>query len=209
MIAPLVANGVSENDYSLYGAGSALGFVRMAACALGEPYSIQKVAEYHAYTGISAARTAIDAIAVWCNLVLNLGLKSGIQISMTKKAFRKQVSNASPGIATYVQALADLAGKIDDHRNRAQHREGLAVRYKFSRNPKHLTGWYLAPMGLCGDHTTDLPLVDLLNGWAEEIEENLREIHKVLVTSSDDMQEAEQLLARLSKFKSSSDTGCE
>ena len=42
-------------DYFLYGAGRALGFMRMAAYALDEPYSSQKVAEYHAYTGISAA----------------------------------------------------------------------------------------------------------------------------------------------------------
>lgn len=134
----------------------------------------------------------------------------------------------------YVKALAELATKIDEHRQRAQHREGLAIRYKFSRNSKHLTGWYLspkglsgdhaplaprfffplggwylAPLGLSGDHTADLRLVDLLNGWANEIEENLRQIHKVLVMDSDEAQGARQLLTRLTEIKALADTGCE
>ena len=200
MVSPFVTNEFSESDNYLYGAGCALGFVRMAAYALDEIPNDQKVAEYHTYTGISAARTAIDATAVWCNLVLELGLKPGIQVSLTKKAFRNKVSKANPGVATCVQALADLAGEIDKHRQRAQHREGLAIRNKFSRKSQHLNGWYLA---IGGDHTADLRLVDLLNGWADEIEENLREIHRVLVMASSDMQEAEQLTAWLSKLKSS------
>ena len=186
MVGPFVTNGVSENDYYLYGAGRALGFARMAAYALDDPnYDTEtighplKVAEYHAYTGISAARTAIDATASWCNVVLELGLKPGIQVSLTKKAFRTKVSKASPGVTTYVQALGDLGEKIDEHRQRAQHREGLAISYHMdSQKLGHPGGWYLA---IGGDHTADLRLADLLNGWADEIEENLREIHKMLV----------------------------
>ena len=186
MVGPFVTNGVSENDCYLYGAGRALGFARMAAYALDDPnYDTKpighplKIAEYHAYTGISAARTAIDATASWCNVVLELGLKPGIQVSLTKKAFRTKVSKASPGVTTYVQAVGDLGEKIDEHRQRAQHREGLAISYHMdSQKLGHPGGWYLA---ISGDHTADLRLVDLLNGWADEIEENLHEIHKVLV----------------------------
>lgn len=191
MVAPFVTNGLSESDYYLHGAGRALGFVRMAACALDEPYSSQEVGEYNAYTGISAARTAIDAIAVWCNIRLHLGFAQGPQLNLSKKRFQNKVSTASPEVVMYVQALGELGTKIDEHRQRAQHREGLAIRYKFSRTSKHLTGWYLAPKGLSGKHTADLRLVDLLNGWADEIEENLREIHKVLVMASDEVQKAE------------------
>ena len=118
MVGPFVKNGFSENDHYLYGAGRALGFVRMAAYALDDPtYDTEtighplKVAEYHAYTGISAARTAIDATASWCNVVLDLGLKPGTQVSLTKKAFRTKVSKASPGVATYAQALSELGRK--------------------------------------------------------------------------------------------------
>ena len=85
MVGPFVTNGVSENDYYLYGAGRALGFARMAAYALDDPnYDTEtighplKVAEYHAYTGISAARTAIDATASWCNVVLNPNPPNGV-----------------------------------------------------------------------------------------------------------------------------------
>ena len=201
MVAPFLTNGFSESDNYLHGAGRALGFVRMAACALDEPYSSQQVGEYHAYTGISATRTAIDATAVWCNTRLRLGFAQGPQLNLSRKDFQKKISKASPEVVTYVQALGDLGKKIDEHRQRAQHRDGLAIRYKFSRNSKHLTGWYLAPNGLSGDHTADLRLVDLLNGWADEIEENLREILKEM--ASGEMQEAEKLLAWLSKLNSS------
>ena len=46
-------------------------------------------------------------------------------------------------------------------------------------------------------------LVDLLNGWADEIEENLREIHNVLVMDSGEMEKAKKCLARLEQIYSS------
>ena len=194
------STGLSESDYHLYGAGHALGFVRMAACALEEPYSRQEVGEYHAYTGVSAARTAIDAIAVWCNITLQLDVAQGPQINLSKKDFRKKVSKANPEVAAYVQALGTLGKQIGKHRQRAQHREGLAIFYHMdSVKSGHPGGWYLA---ISGDRTDDLHLVDLLNGWADAIEDNLREIHKVLVMASDEAQEARQLLARLTEIKS-------
>ena len=209
MIAPFMANGVSEDDYSLYGAGSALGFVRTAAYSLGEPYSSQKVAEYHAYTGISAARTAIDATASWLEGMLEFQMARRYLVNPSRQEFRDKVSQVLPEISKYVENLGDLGNQIDDHRQQAQHREGLAIRNKSPRKSPHLNGWYLMPQGLSADHTADLRLVDLLNGWADAIEENLREIHKVLVMGSDDMQEAEQLLARLLNIRSSGDTRCE
>ena len=190
--------GLSESDHHLNGAGRALRFVRMAAFALDEPYSRSEIGEYHAYTGVSAARTAIDAIASWCNMVLKLGLRPSIQVSLTQRSFQKKVAEARPEVSTYVLALADLAGEIDKHRNRAQHREGLAISpHMDSPKLEHPGGWYLA---ISGDQTADLHLVDLLNGWADVIEENLREVLKVMAPG--EMQEAEQRIAWLSKLKS-------
>ena len=187
--------GLSESAYYLYGAGRALGFVRMAACEMDEPYSRQEVGEYHAYTGISAARTAIDATASWFNESLTLGMKPGNQVNLSRKDFQDKLSKASPEVAAYVQTLGDLGAKIDEHRQRAQHREGLAISYHMdSEKLGHPGGWYLA---ISGDRTADLRLVDLLNEWADEIEDNLREILKVMAPG--DMQEAERLRAWLSQ----------
>ncbi len=183
--------GLSESDYQLHGAGRALGFVRMAAFALDEPYSRQEVGEYHAYTGVSAARTAIDATSSWFNVVLKLGLKPSIQVSLAQRSFQKKAAEARPEVATYVQALADLVEEINKHRNRAQHREGLAISSHLdSQKLGHPGGKYLA---MSGDHTADLHLAKLLNCWADKIEENLREILKVMALG--EMQEAEKLLA--------------
>ena len=96
VIAPFCKLGVFEDDYHLYGACRALGFVRMAAAALEkmgnseEETDPQKVAEYHAYAGISAARTAIDAAASWLNMVLKLNFPSGNQVDLSKKRVPKR-----------------------------------------------------------------------------------------------------------------------
>ena len=203
MIAPFVANGISEKDHFLHGAGRALGFTRMAAYALDEILNDQKVAEYHAYAGISAARTSIDATASWLEKMLELQLARRYLVNPSRQEFREAVSQARPEILKYVKNLGDLGNQIDDHRQQAQHRDGLAIRNKISKKSPHMNGWHLAPKGLSGDHTADLRLVDLLNGWANEIEENLREIHKALVLVLDETQETEQILVRLSKFNSS------
>lgn len=129
MIAPFISQGVSQSDYFLYGAGRSLVFVRMAAYALDETYCGQKVAEYHAYTGINAARTAIDATASWCNETLKLGLKPGNQVNLSRQDFREKLSQIQPQISEYVEHLGDLGRQIDEHRQRAQYREGLAMFY--------------------------------------------------------------------------------
>ena len=203
MIAPFISQGVSQSDNFLYGAGRALGFVRMAAYALDEIPNDQKVAEYHAYAGISAARTAIDATASWLEKMLEFQMVRRFLVNPSRQEFRDAISQRRPEMLKYVKNLGDLGDQIDDHRQQAQHREGLVIRNKFSQKSQHLNGWHLAPMGLSGDHTVHLRLVDLLNGWADEIEDNLREIHQVLVLALDETQETEQLLARLSKLNPS------
>ena len=197
MIAPFMTQGVAESDKYLYGAGRALGFVRMAAYALVQIPNDQKVAEYHAYSGISAARTAIDATASWLEKMLELKVARSFLVNPSRQEFREAVSHVRPEISKYVNNLGVLGNQIDVHRQQAQHREGLAILNKFSRKSQHLTGRHLA---MSGDHTADLRLVNLLNGWADEIEENLREIHNVLVLALDETQETEQLLAWLTKF---------
>ena len=182
IVAPLMANGVTESDYDLYGAGRALVFIRMAAYALDLTHTGQKVAEYHAYAGISAARTAIDATASWCNAALKLEVPPGNQVNLSWQDFRQKVLQAQPGVSKYVKNLGELGSKIDEHRQRAQHREGLAIiSHQDSEGLGHPGGWYLMPKGLSGDRAADLRLSDLLNDWAEEIESNLQEIHKAVV----------------------------
>ena len=61
----------------------------------------QKVAEYHAYAGISAARTAIDAAASWLKMVLKLNFPSGNRVDLSKKEFRSEVAKAQAEIGEY------------------------------------------------------------------------------------------------------------
>lgn len=62
--ALIEAPGLASKEYNLAYSGRAIGFVRMAADALEEtPRNHQLSAAYHAYAGIGAARTSIDAAA--------------------------------------------------------------------------------------------------------------------------------------------------
>lgn len=184
MTAPFLAEGVSDSDYFLYGAGRALSFVRMAAYALDEPPHDQKVAEYHAYTGISAARTAIDAIASWLNAKLQLGSKAGPSIDLSKSDFRAKVLEVQPDIEKQAKALGTLGKTINEHRQRAQHREGLAIiHHSDSKESGHTGGWYLARNGLSSDRADNIRLPDLLHSWADVIEAALQGIHKMVVPS--------------------------
>src|SRR5205085_487278 len=102
-----------------------------------------EMADYHAYAGVSAARTAIDSMASWLNLWSGLNLGASARIDLGNERFRKKVdplipSDMLPGLARLNSIGVD---EIDWHRQRAQHREGLAVvRYEPG-------GWYLAPDG--------------------------------------------------------------
>ncbi len=181
MIEPFLKQGVLESDYYLYGAGRALAFVRMAAHTLDALSDDQKIAEYHAYAGISAARTAIDATAVWLNVRLQLGVKQGPEINLSRKDFWKKASKALSESQKELVLLGELGGVIDEYRQRAQHREGLAIARRLpSENLGHAGGWYLMPNGLSGDRAEDVHLVGILVGWADGIESNLREIHNLV-----------------------------
>ena len=118
MIAPFISQGVSQSDYFLYGAGHALVFVRMAAYALDESPNDQNVAEYHAYTGISAARTAIDATASWLEKILELQVARRYLVNPSRQEFREEISQVQPEVSKYVKNLGDLGNQIDEHRLR-------------------------------------------------------------------------------------------
>lgn len=62
-------NNLVDADFHLVGVGRAIAFVRMAASVL-ETFGHEslRIAEYHAYAGISASRTAIDATSSWLRL---------------------------------------------------------------------------------------------------------------------------------------------
>ena len=183
-----LANGVAESDYYLYGAGRALGFVRTAAHTLDESSIGEetlaltgKAAEYHAYVGVSASRTAIDAIASWLYVSLELGSKLNAGVNLSREEFREKVLEVHPAIKESVLALGRLGKLINKQRQRAQHQEGLAILHHLeSKDKGHPGGWYLAPEGLSGDRKDDVHLTELLNSWADEIEANMRAIHESL-----------------------------
>ena len=107
--------GLSEGDTYLHGAGRALGFVRMAAFALDEIPKDQKVAEYHAYVGISAARPTIDATACWLEKILELQVAQRHQVNTSRPEFRKSISRVRPEVSKYIKSLGDLGNQIDAH----------------------------------------------------------------------------------------------
>lgn len=156
---------LKDEDYYLAGAGRALGWMRIAAAQLARSNDFElKLAEYHAYAGISAARTSIDAFANFLNCFFSIGFSPSPEIDLAKERFRNKIKAAEPRISADVDALARLAIQIDPHRQKVQHREGPAlVRYSNEQ-------WYLAPQGLRGSRDADENLVDLLGRWADEIE---------------------------------------
>jgi hypothetical protein len=178
---------LTDASYHLYGAGRALTFVRMAADTLetlaNEQANDQKAAEYHAYAGISGARTAIDAAASWLRVELSLG-RPLTGIDFHKKPYRNKVVQKKPDLEAHVQALGNLAASIDKHRQRAQHREGLALRFHSPGSTvAHPGGWYLAPKGIGEPGTNDLRLADLLQRWADQIEQNVCAMVPVMQSS--------------------------
>ena len=202
MTVPMLANGVRESDYYLYGAGRALGFMKMAADALAKLDSAQKEAEYHTYAGISAARTAIDAGACWLNLLLQIGQPFNPSLDLSKQGFRKKLVKNRPAICAYVEALGALGKVVDEQRHKAQHRAGLPVKYHVESNKSnHQGGWYLVTQESHGHHQSDLHLSNLLQDWERQIEEKLFLIHHELVcpTLNDDEAEGVKEIKRTMK----------
>src|SRR5581483_9855755 len=85
ILETLVERDWVDADYHLASSGRAIGWVRMAADRIEEAEE-QNVADYHAYAGVSSARTAIDAVASWLNVRLDLGM-SGSAVDLTKSKF--------------------------------------------------------------------------------------------------------------------------
>ena len=166
--------GLTDDDYHLAGAGRAIAFVRMSAEALDSLNNDQRVAEYHAYCGISAARTAIDATASWLRLELEVDIKSLSYVDLKKDAYREKILGKRPDLGESVEPLSQLASEIDQHRQRAQHREGLALIFHSPGTVVvHAGGWYLAPDGLSRPRSGDIHLVDMLQLWATNIENRI------------------------------------
>lgn len=87
VVAYLRGEDLVPRHYYAYGAGRALQWIRMAADAL-DGLQVKtmvdmerKPAEYHAYAGISAARTSIDALANCLNQHFKVGL-SGTAVDL-------------------------------------------------------------------------------------------------------------------------------
>jgi hypothetical protein len=132
-----------DADYHLNGIGRALTYVRIGAQQLRNTNG-REMADYHAYAGVSAARTAIDSVASWLNLWSGANRRSSGAIDLNNERFRKEIVARIPaGMVGPIQTLNRIGvDQIDKHRQRAQHREGLAV-------VKYVPGgWYLAPEGI-------------------------------------------------------------
>lgn len=167
--------GIKDLNYHLYGAGRAIGFVKMAADAIEELDVFErKPAEYHAYAGISSARTAIDASASWLNLMFSISKKPGPQIDLAKERFRGQIVGYSAKLDEDASALSQIAKEVDGHRQRAQHREGLALDFHAAGiKVPHTEGWYLAPLGISTPHSEHIYLPTMLREWANRIERRI------------------------------------
>lgn len=157
-----------DSDYYMYESGRALGWIRMAADAIEELPNELEVAKYHAYAGISAARTAIDALASWLNARLNLR-RRGASVDLKKEHFQETVVEAKPSIRGNTDRLARLLQQIDEPRQRVQHREGVALLHYVPG------GWHLT-RGLQAPRDQDASLPSLLREWANLIETEVCQI---------------------------------
>jgi hypothetical protein len=164
----------------LRGCGMAISFVRMAAYALQTPMHInQRVVEYHAYTGISAARSAIDAMANWLN-IQNRGQQAepSARVDLNKAKYRNEVTERWPTLAHRFEELGELAANIDRYRQRVQHRSGVPLQYQVYHDDGK---WCLAGQ----DRKKGECCVRLLREWADVIECNICEItHLIRCTTS-------------------------
>jgi hypothetical protein len=160
-----------DSDYALYGSGRAIGWLKMSADAIEELPNELKEAEYYAYAGISAGRTAIDALANWLNAVLKLE-KRRTAIDLAKDPFRKLIENSAPSIAVHADRLGALADMIDGPRQQAQHREGLALQFRNAEGTNEQGGWHLAREEL-QEPGNSIYLPGLLREWATSIEEEV------------------------------------
>jgi len=99
----LVGRDLTGADYKyLFGFGRALGFARTAADAIDALGNELKTVEYHAYAGVSASRTAIDAAAHWVRVRLPIHVTKVTQVDFKNKRFRGEIVKAKPQTEPYV-----------------------------------------------------------------------------------------------------------
>ena len=103
--------------------------MKTVATALDQLENDLKEAEYHAYAGISSARTAIDSSAGWLNIALKAGQQHNSGLNLSRKDFRKRLLNKAPVICSQLIDLGVFGEEINQHRQGAQHREGLPLNY--------------------------------------------------------------------------------
>ena len=188
----MAVNGLCDSDSYLCGAARALGFMKTAMHTINVLDATQlKDAEYHAYFGVSAARTAIDATACWLDLILGIGQGASSKRDLAKKPFRNKVVAKKSTVQTYVEALGSLAKTVDLQRQKAQHRDGLVLTFHSESQKKdHQKGWYLETEESQGKKELDLHLIPLLKEWKNEIEKSLFLMHHELwysILSEEDM----------------------
>jgi len=172
IVEAMLRHDITDEDKYLYGCGRAIAFIRMAAEALDELGNEQKVAEYHGYAGISAARTSIDAATNWLNIALGIKQKQSSALDIAKDGFYKNIVDRRPSIILYVDCLRSLAKEIDRQRQRAQHREGLGLWYYSSGD------WHLAEPNVPKNQYRRID--SLLREWADTIEEQICRMIQVL-----------------------------
>ena len=160
-----------DADYHLFGSARDLGFVKVAADELDEMGNDLGIAEYHAFAGVSAARAAVDAAASWLNELDELGLR-GTRIDFKKEPFSRALLSRRPQLAQVAERLSGVLDQIDEFRQRAQHREGLALAFYATQPGGPTGGWYLT-RGLQSPRGEDQHLSTLLHSWARLIEEEL------------------------------------
>jgi hypothetical protein len=184
-------------DYYLNAAGRALSWMRIAAdsiddLAIQEHGGDEKVAHYHTYAGVSAARTALDALANWLRFVFVVPdeFLPPHRIDFAEKDFRKHIVRLQPQTTEQVAKLMRLAKEIDPLRQLAQHREGVQVVYGVLQFQDAWYGkgrWYLRSRSLQSVRSPkvqkELDVVLVLRRWAEEMEREIFELIRTIPAS--------------------------
>jgi hypothetical protein len=156
-------------------------------------------ATYHAVAGVAAAYAAIDALLVFLNFWLELGcedvhpidgypgltwVEPGRRIGVGQTSFIRNLKAAVPSTAS--QALSDLAclaEAIGPYRHRALHRDGIRVHRLKPTDPwrfysdRYRAGFMVGdaphwtpPIGQQYPTGEEVPVSDMLNGWADGLE---------------------------------------
>lgn len=179
------------DDYLLAGA-RAVCWVRSAAgfleqLAAGASPGDRALAEYHTYAGVSAARTALDALANWLRVVLLIPDAEFVpsQRDFAVSKFRRRLKKEEPHLGATLGSLFILTKEIDPLRQAAQHREGIPISFAVLKEaPSQGARWRLKgrsfERGRVSKTYRELELVALLSGWADQIDTQLQQLLRAL-----------------------------